>query len=183
MKITTPADLALARLRLTPTPRVGTGYDLHRLADDRPLVLAGVRVPGRRGPVGHSDGDVVCHALIDAIFGAAGAGDIGQHFPDSDPRWKGAAGLDLLARAVGIVGARGFSVASADVTVVLERPKLAPHVGAIREAVAGVIGCRADEVGVKAKTNEGVDAVGRGEAIAAHAVAVLAAGVPNPGAR
>ena len=176
LKITTPADLAAARARLTPAPRVGTGYDLHRLVEGRPLVLAGVTVPGGCGPAGHSDGDVVCHALIDAMLGAAGAGDIGRHFPDTDPRWKDAPGLDLLARAAGILADRGWAVASADITVVLERPKLAPHLDDVRARVAATLGLDADRVGVKAKTNEGVDAVGRGEAMAAHAVAVLVAG-------
>ena len=169
-------------------PRVGTGCYLHRLVGGRPLVLAGVRLPADTGPLGHSDGDVVCHALIDAMLGAAGAGDIGEQLPDSDPRWKGAAGLDLLARAREIVERRGFSVSSADVTVILERPKLAPHMTAIRAALAETLGLGSDAVGVKAKTNEGVDAIGRGAAIAAHAVAVLwgqpgvAAHAPTTGA-
>ncbi len=161
---------------MAPAPRVGTGYDLHRLADGRPLVLAGVVVSPDRGPVGHSDGDVVCHAIVDALFGAAAAGDIGRHFPDTDPAWKGAPGVDLLGRAVAIVAAAGFRPASVDCTVVLERPKLAPHVDAIRERLAAVLGLDASAVGLKAKTNEGVDAVGRGEAVAAYAVAVIVAG-------
>jgi 2-C-methyl-D-erythritol 2,4-cyclodiphosphate synthase len=144
--------------------------------EGRPLVLAGVRLPSDRGPAGHSDGDVVSHALIDALFGAAAAGDIGGHFPDTDARWKGASGLDLLARAVAALDAQGWVVANADVTVMLERPKVAPHVPAIRDALAGVLGVPAAQVSVKAKTNEGADAVGRGEAIAAHAVALIAAG-------
>jgi 2-C-methyl-D-erythritol 4-phosphate cytidylyltransferase/2-C-methyl-D-erythritol 2,4-cyclodiphosphate synthase len=177
MKITTPEDLAAARTApAAAAPRVGTGYDLHTLADGRPLVLAGVVVAPDRGPVGHSDGDVVCHALVDAMLGAAGAGDIGRHFPNADPRWKDAPGLDLLARAAAIVGEAGWRVASADVTVVLERPKLASHVEAIRRGVADTLRIDAGAIGVKAKTNEGVDAVGRGEAIAAHAVAVLVPG-------
>ena len=114
MKITTPDDLTVARALAdgpaAPAPRVGAGYDLHRLVEGRRLVLAGVEIPGGRGPLGHSDGDVVCHALTDAVLGAAAAGDIGRHFPDSDPAWKDAPGLDLLARAVAIVGARGFRV-------------------------------------------------------------------------
>jgi 2-C-methyl-D-erythritol 4-phosphate cytidylyltransferase/2-C-methyl-D-erythritol 2,4-cyclodiphosphate synthase len=176
VKITTPEDLAAARRVLGAVPRVGSGYDLHVLAAGRPLVLAGVIIPAERGPVGHSDADVVCHSLADAIFGACAAGDIGRHFPDSDPRWKDAPGLDLLGRGVAIARARGWIVASADVTVVLERPKLAPFIDAIREALAGALGTGVDRVSVKAKTNEGVDAVGRGEAIAAHAVVVLAPG-------
>jgi 2-C-methyl-D-erythritol 4-phosphate cytidylyltransferase/2-C-methyl-D-erythritol 2,4-cyclodiphosphate synthase len=176
VKITTPDDLAAARARLAAAPRVGTGYDLHRLADGRPLVLGGVVVSPDRGPVGHSDGDVVCHSIVDALFGAAAAGDIGRHFPDTDPAWKDAPGLDLLGRAVAIVAGEGFRPASVDCTVVLERPKLGPHIDAIRARIAGVLGVDRSAVGLKAKTNEGVDAVGRGEAVAAHAVAVLVAG-------
>jgi 2-C-methyl-D-erythritol 4-phosphate cytidylyltransferase/2-C-methyl-D-erythritol 2,4-cyclodiphosphate synthase len=173
VKITTPHDLAAARARYQTPSRVGTGYDLHRLVAGRPLVLAGVVVPFDRGPDGHSDGDVVCHALIDAMCGAAGSGDIGRHFPNNDPAWKDAAGLDLLARAAGIVRQAGWTVTNADVTVILERPKLAPHVDEIRSRIAGVLGLPASAVSIKGKTNEGVDAVGRGEAIAAHAIAVV----------
>jgi len=174
VKITTPEDLAGARARYETPSRVGTGYDLHRLVAGRPLVLAGVVVPSDRGPLGHSDGDVVCHALIDAICGGAGAGDIGRHFPNTDPAWKDAAGLDLLARSLAIVRELGWTVTSADVTVILERPKLAPHIDDICGRLGAVLGLATSAVSVKGKTNEGVDAVGRGEAIAAHAVAVLA---------
>jgi 2-C-methyl-D-erythritol 2,4-cyclodiphosphate synthase len=135
-------------------------------------------VPFERGPLGHSDGDVLSHAIIDALFGAVGAGDIGKHFPDTDPAWKGAPGLDLIRRAVSIVGARGWQVTNADATVILERPKLAPHIGAMRGALATALGIPVDRVNVKAKTNEGVDAVGRGEAIAAQAVVMVASGAP-----
>jgi len=178
VKITTPDDFTQARGRAA-TPRVGTGYDLHRLVEGRPLVLAGVTLPFGRGPLGHSDGDVLCHALTDALLGAAGAGDIGRHFPNTDPAWKDAAGLDLLTRAVAIVRAAGYAPASADVTVILEQPKLSPHVDAMRERIAAVLGVPASAVSVKGKTNEGVDAVGRGDAIAAHAVAVLTSGGPQ----
>ena len=173
-KITTAEDLARARGTLAGTLRAGTGYDLHRLVDGRPLVLAGVTVAPDRGPAGHSDGDVVAHALIDALLGAAGAGDIGGHFPDSDARWRDAPGRDLLARTMAILDGHGWRVVNVDVTVVLERPKLAPHVTAIRESLAADLRVAVGSVSVKAKTNEGVDAVGRGEAIAAHAVALLA---------
>jgi 2-C-methyl-D-erythritol 4-phosphate cytidylyltransferase/2-C-methyl-D-erythritol 2,4-cyclodiphosphate synthase len=176
VKITTAADLLAARRVLAGEPRVGTGYDLHRLVEGRPLVLAGVALPFERGPLSHSDGDVLCHALTDAVLGAAGAGDIGRHFQNTDPRWKDAAGLDLLGRAVAIVSERGWIVSSVDVTVILERPKLAPHVDDIRRRLAAALGIDIDAVSVKGKTNEGVDAVGRGEAIAAHAVAVLTTG-------
>jgi 2-C-methyl-D-erythritol 4-phosphate cytidylyltransferase/2-C-methyl-D-erythritol 2,4-cyclodiphosphate synthase len=174
IKITTMDDLAAARAIATP-PRAGAGYDLHRLVDGRRLVRAGVELDDRRGPLGHSDGDVVCHAIVDALLGAAGAGDIGRHFPNTDPQWKDAAGLDLLGRAVAVIRAAGYRVTNVDVTVVLERPKLSPHADAIRARLAPVLGVAAGAVSVKAKTNEGVDAVGRGEAIAAHAVAMIAA--------
>ena len=171
-KITTMDDLAQARLRFSAS-RVGTGYDLHRLVDGRSLVFAGLVVPFERGPDAHSDGDVICHALVDAILGAAGAGDVGRHFPNTDPRWKDAAGLELLGRAVAIAAEAGWRPASVDVTVILERPKLAPHVEEIRARLAATLAIDVSAVGLKGKTNEGVDAVGRGEAIAAHAVAVL----------
>jgi 2-C-methyl-D-erythritol 4-phosphate cytidylyltransferase / 2-C-methyl-D-erythritol 2,4-cyclodiphosphate synthase len=182
IKITTPEDVALAEAIAATQDgsashrnlvRIGTGYDLHRLVDGRPLVLGGVTIPADRGALGHSDADVVCHAVIDAMLGAAGLGDIGLHFPDSDSRWKDAASLDLLARAAEMLAARGFAIANVDVTIVLERPKLRGHIDAMRQAVAGRLDVDATCVSIKAKTNEGVDAVGRGEAIAAHAVALL----------
>jgi 2-C-methyl-D-erythritol 4-phosphate cytidylyltransferase/2-C-methyl-D-erythritol 2,4-cyclodiphosphate synthase len=177
VKITTAGDLAEARGRLEPGVRVGTGFDLHRLVDSRPLVLAGVTLATDRGPDAHSDGDVLCHAVVDAMLGAVGAGDIGRHFPNTDPAWRDAAGLDLLARAVAIVHGRSWRVSSVDVTIIVEQPKLAPHVPAMIERVAGVLGLADSQVSVKGKTNEGVDAIGRGEAIAAHAVAVVTSGV------
>jgi 2-C-methyl-D-erythritol 4-phosphate cytidylyltransferase / 2-C-methyl-D-erythritol 2,4-cyclodiphosphate synthase len=173
VKITTADDLTAARGIYAGSPRVGTGFDLHRLVEGRPLVLAGVTLPSDRGPFGHSDGDVLCHSLIDALLGAAGQGDIGRHFSNTDPQWKDAPGLDLLARASAIVRGAGFAVANVDATVVLERPKLAPHIEGIRARLAEVLGIPVDRVSVKAKTNEGVDAVGRGEAIAAHATALV----------
>lgn len=172
VKITTADDLAQARRDATEM-RVGTGYDLHQLVPDRPLVLAGVVVPSPVGPLGHSDGDVVCHALTDAVLGAAGAGDIGQLFPNTDARWKDAPGLDLLGRALTVVRERGWSVVNADITVVLERPKLLPHWPEVRRRLAEALEVPVDAVSVKGKTNEGVDAVGRGEAIASHAVVLL----------
>lgn len=173
VKVTTAEDVARARAAVTGQSRVGTGYDLHRLTPDRALVLAGVTIPSPLGPVAHSDGDVVCHAITDAILGAAGAGDIGQHFPDNDARWKGAPGLDLLARAVEVVRERGWRVVNVDVSVLLEKPKLLPHVPAIRANLAQALGVAIDAVSVKGKSNEEVDAVGRREAIASHAVALL----------
>jgi len=173
VKITTADDLRSARAAHVSVPRVGTGYDLHRLVEGRPLILAGVVVPFGRGPEAHSDGDVLCHSIIDAILGAASAGDIGQHFPNTDPRWKNAPGLTLLERTVAIVREAGWAVANVDATIVLERPKIMPHVPAMREHLARTLALSIGQVSVKAKTNEGVDATGRGEAIAAHAVAVL----------
>ena len=176
VKITTAADVARARVHVQPSGdmgRVGVGYDLHRLVEGRPLVLGGVTVPAERGALGHSDADVICHAVTDAILGAARAGDIGQHYPDTDPRWKGASSTVLLTEVVALVRARGLAVENVDVVVILERPKLGPHRDAIQASVAAAIGIDASRVSVKAKTNEGVDAVGRGEAIAAHAVTLL----------
>jgi 2-C-methyl-D-erythritol 4-phosphate cytidylyltransferase / 2-C-methyl-D-erythritol 2,4-cyclodiphosphate synthase len=155
------------------TGRAGTGYDLHRLVAGRPLVLGGVTIPFDRGALGHSDADVVCHAVTDAILGGACLGDIGRHFPDSDPRWKDASSLDLLRRAVALVAEHGLEVGNVDVTVILERPKIGGYVDAMRGEVARAIGLDAARVSIKGKTNEGMDAIGRGEAIAAHAVALL----------
>jgi 2-C-methyl-D-erythritol 4-phosphate cytidylyltransferase/2-C-methyl-D-erythritol 2,4-cyclodiphosphate synthase len=173
VKVTTADDVVRARAAWAGQSRVGTGYDLHQLAAGRALVLAGVTVPSPLGPIAHSDGDVVCHALADAILGAAGAGDIGQQFPDTDPRWKDAPGLDLLARAVATVREHGWRVVNVDVSVLLEQPKLLPHVAAIRSNLARTLGVPIDAVSVKGKSNEKLDAVGRGEAIASHAVVLL----------
>ena len=174
VKITTAADLDAARRDPgRGAGRIGTGYDLHRLVEGRPLVLGGVRVPSPFGALGHSDADVVCHAATDAILGAAALGDIGRHFPDTDPAWKDASSVDLLRRAAAMARDAGFEVVNLDVVVVLERPKIAPLLERIREGVADAIGVAVDRVSVKGKTNEGVDAIGRGEAIAAHAVAML----------
>ena len=153
--------------------RVGTGYDLHRLVEGRPLILGGVTVPFERGALGHSDADVVCHSVTDAILGGAALGDIGRHFPDNDPQWKDANSVELLRRAVAIVNEAGFVVGNVDVTVVLERPKIKGYVESMRQVIAGAVGVPIECVGIKGKTNEGVDAVGRGEAVAAHASALL----------
>ena len=194
IKITTPDDMVLgeaiaaresairnpqsAMSRPARTGRAGTGYDLHRLVPGRALILGGVTIPSDRGALGHSDADVVCHALTDAILGAAGLGDIGRHFPDSDPRWKDANSIDLLRQVAGLVAGAGFVIGNVDVTVVLESPKIRDHVDAMRAAVAAAIGLDVARVSIKGKTNEGVDAVGRGEAIAAHAIALIRA-IPN----
>jgi 2-C-methyl-D-erythritol 4-phosphate cytidylyltransferase/2-C-methyl-D-erythritol 2,4-cyclodiphosphate synthase len=179
VKITTAADLESARARTdradgsTATARIGVGYDLHRLVEGRPLILGGVTVPSDRGALGHSDADVVCHAVTDAILGAGRAGDIGQHFPDTDAHWKDASSVALLRAALAIVRERGWIVENVDVVVVLERPRLAPFRPAIEEQLARALEVADEAVSVKAKTNEGVDAVGRGEAVAAHAVVLL----------
>ena len=180
-KITTPRDFAAARRiveETMATGRVGLGYDLHRFEAGRPLLLGGVPIPHDRGLAGHSDADAVCHAVTDAILGAAAAGDIGRHFPDTDPRWKGASSLALLRSAAELVRARGFVVVNVDVVVVTERPRIAPHVEAMREALAAAVGVEPSAVGVKGKSSEGVGAIGRGEALEAHAVALLDA-VPS----
>lgn len=155
--------------------RTGIGYDSHRLVEGRPLILGGVTIPHTHGLAGHSDADAVAHALTDAILGAAAAGDIGTHFPDTDARWKGADSIALLRAAVGVVGERGHRVAQADVTVILEAPTLRPHVPAMRAALAGALGLPVEQVSVKAKTNEGMGFIGRGEGVAALAVATLEA--------
>jgi len=176
LKITTPADLEMAERLLgagAAAMRIGNGYDLHRLVDGRPLILGGVHIPFGKGLLGHSDADVICHAITDAILGAAGAGDIGRHFPDTDVVWKDAASLDLLSRAAAIVLAAGFAVINVDVVVIAQQPRLAPHADAVRASVAGALGCDPSQVSVKGKTNEGVDSIGAGESIAAHAVALL----------
>jgi 2-C-methyl-D-erythritol 4-phosphate cytidylyltransferase/2-C-methyl-D-erythritol 2,4-cyclodiphosphate synthase len=183
IKITTPDDVPLAEAiaisargapdRLGDRVRVGTGYDFHRMVDGRPLVLGGVTIPFDRGLLGHSDADAICHALTDAVLGAAAAGDIGRHFPDTDPEWAGAASIDLLRRAARIAGTRGYAVTNVDVVVIAERPKLHPYVDAMRNNVATALGVTTDCVSIKGKTNEGVGELGRGEAIAVHAVALV----------
>ena len=130
-------------------------------------------IPFERGLIGHSDADVVCHAVTDAILGAAAAGDIGRHFPDTDPQWHSASSIDLLRRAVEMVRQRGLKVGNVDATVIAERPKLLPYIDAMRARVADALGISADRVSIKGKTNEGVGALGRGEAIAVHAVAMV----------
>jgi len=152
--------------------RVGQGFDVHPWSDEpgRALVLGGVVIPGERGLAGHSDADVVAHAVADALLGAAGLGDIGTHFPDTDSRWRGADSLTLLGHVVGLVVAEGWSVGNVDTTVVLEAPKLAPHKAAMEERLAAVVGAA---VSVKAKRAEGLGALGRGEGVACFAVALL----------
>jgi 2-C-methyl-D-erythritol 2,4-cyclodiphosphate synthase len=152
---------------------VGIGYDSHRLAAGRPLVIGGVTIPHERGPEGHSDGDVLAHALIDALLGAAGLGDIGDHFPDTDERWRGADSIRLLESVVAIVVDAGHELVNVDCTVVLEEPKLAPHRAQIRERLGEALGLEARRVSVKASSGERIGFVGRGEGVAALAVASL----------
>jgi 2-C-methyl-D-erythritol 2,4-cyclodiphosphate synthase len=155
-------------------PRVGQGYDIHRLVPERALILAGITLPSDVGLAGHSDGDVVCHAVIDAILGAAAMGDIGERFPDDDPRFEGASSLDLLAGLRDPLREAGFDVANVDVTVILEVPKLRPYSAQMKTALAGALDIPPDRVSVKAKSNERLGAIGAGEAIAALAVVLLA---------
>ena len=154
-------------------PRAGIGYDIHRLAADRRLVLGGVAIEHPTGLVGHSDGDVLLHALMDALLGAANLGDLGRHFPSDDPAYAGASSLGLLTRVGALIREAGFAVASLDATVIAQAPRLAPHVGAMRDAIAGALGIESGRVSVKATTNDGLGVVGSGDAIAALAIALL----------
>lgn len=153
--------------------RCGIGYDLHRLAEGRKLMIGGVEVPFEKGSVGHSDGDVLCHALCDALLGAAGLGDIGTHFPDTDPRWKGVSSLLFLEHTRGLLDQGSMRINHVDAIVICERPKLGPHFQSMRETLAKSLGIASRQINLKAKTNEGADAIGRLEAIAAHAIATL----------
>jgi 2-C-methyl-D-erythritol 2,4-cyclodiphosphate synthase len=153
--------------------RVGSGYDIHRLGADRPLMLGGVRFEGEPGLIGHSDADVVLHAVIDAVLGAAALGDIGGHFPPGDPRFRDADSLTLLRHAAQKTWDAGYQVGNLDVTVIAERPKIGARAEEIRQAIADALTVTVEQVSVKGKTNEGLDATGRGEAIAAWAVVLL----------
>ena len=153
--------------------RAGIGYDLHRLAEGRKLILGGVEVPFEKGPVGHSDGDVLSHAICDALLGAAGLGDIGTHFPDTDPKWKGASSLLFLEHVRKLLAERSLRIDHMDAVVITERPKLAPHFPAMRQALAKALGIEPARINLKAKTHEGVGEIGRSEAIAAQAIATL----------
>ena len=153
--------------------RIGYGYDSHRFADGRRLVLGGVEFPGEQGLDGHSDADALMHAVIDALLGAAALGNIGSHFPDDDPKWKGANSAALLKAVVEEVASSGYRVVNVDATVVCERPKLRPRIDAIRERLAELLAVPVSAVSVKGKTNEGMDAVGAGVGIIAHAVVLI----------
>ena len=167
-KITTKEDLQKEK-----TMRIGHGYDVHRLVEDRKLILGGVEIPFEKGLLGHSDADVLLHAVMDAVLGAAALGDIGQHFPDNDPAYKGADSLQLTREVAKIIAAHGYRVGNIDATILCQRPKLAPHIPAMREKIADAFGLPVDAVSVKATTEEHLGFTGRGEGIAAHAVCLV----------
>jgi 2-C-methyl-D-erythritol 2,4-cyclodiphosphate synthase len=153
--------------------RIGIGNDIHRLVEGRKLILGGVEIPYERGLLGHSDGDSLTHAITDALLGAAALGDIGSHFSDRDPRWAGADSLVFLRHVRGLLEERGFEIANVDATILAERPKMAPHIFEMRVRLAEAMKISESQINIKAKTNEGLDATGRGEAIAAQAVALI----------
>ena len=158
-----------------PHLRVGHGFDAHRLVEGRPFILGGVRIPFEKGPLGHSDADVLAHAISDALLGACALGDLGAHFPDTDPQWKGADSLRLLAACHELAVRHGWTIANIDATVVVQSPKLAPHVPAIRDALADILGLDVERISVKAKTSEGMGYTGDGTGIAAYAVVLVEA--------
>lgn len=153
--------------------RVGTGTDVHRLVEGRELWLGGVRIEHAKGALGHSDADVLLHAICDALLGAAGSGDIGHHFPDTDIRWKGADSKVLLRHVVDLLAADGWSIGNVDSTLLLERPKIKPYLPAMRTVIAGILGVEESAVSIKATTNESMGYVGREEGVCAHAVALI----------
>ena len=176
LKVTSRDDLERAEQMAAAGPlesRVGLGYDLHRVVAGRPLVLGGVSIPGPRGLLGHSDADAVCHAVTDAVLGAAAAGDIGQRYPDDDDRWRGARSIELLRDSVEAVRGMGFAVSNVDVVIVTEQPKIRPFAGEMRQRLADALRVGPERVSVKGKTGEGMGEVGRGEALVVHAVALL----------
>jgi len=182
MKITWPEDLTRAERRLSRsqhkagrdmTLRAGIGYDAHAFQEGRTLVLGGVQFPGETGLAGHSDADVLCHAICDAVLGAAGAGDIGLHFPDSDPQYSGVSSLSLLSRVAEIIASAGWSVQNVDAVVIAETPRIAPRVEEMRRALAGALGIEIGRVSLKGTTTEGLGFTGRREGIASQAVALL----------
>ncbi|OKH23693.1 2-C-methyl-D-erythritol 2,4-cyclodiphosphate synthase [Chroogloeocystis siderophila] len=153
--------------------RIGNGYDIHQLSFDRRLILGGVEIPHDRGLLGHSDADVLTHAIMDAMLGALSLGDIGLYFPPTDPQWKGADSLVLLAKVNRLIGDRGWQIGNIDSVVVAERPKLKPHIQQMRSRLAEVLEVQPEQIGIKATTNEKLGPVGREEGIAAYAVALL----------
>lgn len=153
--------------------RIGIGNDIHRLVEGRKLILGGVEIPYERGLLGHSDGDSLTHAITDALLGAAALGDIGSHFSDRDARWAGADSQVFLRHVCGLLEERGFEIANIDATILAERPKMAPHISEMKVRLAEAMKISESQINIKAKTNEGLDAIGRGEAIAAQAVALI----------
>ncbi|MEM1290067.1 MAG: 2-C-methyl-D-erythritol 2,4-cyclodiphosphate synthase [Cyanobacteria bacterium P01_H01_bin.162] len=153
--------------------RIGNGYDIHRLVADRPLIIGGINIAHDKGLLGHSDADVLTHAIADALLGALSLGDIGTYFPPSDPQWAGADSLMLLAQVYQMVRDRGWAIANVDSVIVAERPKLKPHIADIRKSLAEVLALAPDQVGVKATTNEKLGPTGREEGIAAYAVVLI----------
>jgi 2-C-methyl-D-erythritol 2,4-cyclodiphosphate synthase len=152
--------------------RIGIGYDSHRFVEQRKLIIGGVDMPFEKGLIGHSDADVLCHALIDAVIGALGLGDIGRHFPDTDPKWKDSSSIDLLKHAVELAGTHGYAVSWVDTVVITERPHLAPYIESMKKQIERS-GIPSEILNIKAKTNEGMGFIGRGEGIAAYAVCLL----------
>ena|SRR6185369_5097904 len=155
--------------------RIGHGYDVHRLVEGRKLIMGGVEIPWEKGLLGHSDADVLLHAIADAILGAIGEGDIGKHFPDTDPAYSGADSLKLLEHVANLAAGRGFVLGNLDATIIAQRPKMAPHIQRMRENIARVLDCGVDQVNVKATTEEGLGFTGTGEGISAHAVVLMVA--------
>jgi len=153
--------------------RIGHGFDAHRLAAGRPFILGGVTIPHETGPLGHSDADVLAHAISDALLGACALGDLGGHFPDSDPQWKGADSMRLLAAVHELLARHGYTLGNIDATIVVERPKLAAYIGDMRENIATTLAIEVSRVSVKAKTSEGLGYTGDGRGIAAYAVALV----------
>jgi 2-C-methyl-D-erythritol 2,4-cyclodiphosphate synthase len=158
---------------MSKAQRIGIGYDIHRLVEGRKLILGGIEIPFEKGLLGHSDSDVLTHAICDALLGAAALGDIGTHFPDTDARWKGASSLDLLTHIVELISGKGYDVINVDAVVMAERPKLRPYIDAMRERLAAILKIEIECVSVKAKTSEGLESVGRGEAMAAQAITLI----------
>lgn len=153
--------------------RIGNGYDIHRLVGDRPLILGGVKIDHELGLLGHSDADVLTHAIMDAMLGALSLGDIGHYFPPTDPQWAGADSLKLLEQVHGLIQSQGWQIGNIDSVIVAERPKLKPHIKAMRDRLATTLQIAPDQIGIKATTNEKLGPVGREEGIAAYAVALL----------
>ena len=153
--------------------RIGQGYDLHRLVTDRDLIIGGVKIPHEKGLLGHSDADVLVHSIIDAVFGSIADGDIGRHFPDTDPKFKGADSILLLSEAGKILKNKGFKILNIDSTIIIQKPKMAPHIDKMRQNIANALGLPMSDISVKAKTNEGMDAAGKEEAVQAYAVILI----------